>query len=38
VVVGTQSGKERPAPGLGPVASRIVEHVSGIVFVQRAPQ
>jgi nucleotide-binding universal stress UspA family protein len=35
VVVGTQSGKERPAPGLGPVASRIVEHVSGIVFVAR---
>ena len=35
VVVGTQSGGERPSPGLGPVASRIVEHVSGIVLVGR---
>jgi nucleotide-binding universal stress UspA family protein len=35
VVVGTQSGSEQPSPGLGPVASRIVEHVSGIVLVGR---
>ena len=35
VVVGAQSGDERPGPGLGPVASRIVEHVSGIVLVGR---
>lgn len=35
IVVGTQSGSERPSPGLGPVASRIVERVSGIVLVGR---
>jgi nucleotide-binding universal stress UspA family protein len=35
VVVGTQSGGERPGPGLGPVVSRVVEHVSGIVLVGR---
>ena len=35
IVVGAQSGRELPSPGLGPVASRIVEHVSGIVLVGR---
>ena len=35
VVVGAQSRAERPSPGLGPVASRIVEHVSGIALVGR---
>lgn len=35
VVVGTESGGERPSPGFGPVASRIVEQVSGIVLVGR---
>ena len=35
IVVGAQSQAERPSPGLGPVASRIVEHVSGIVMVGR---
>jgi nucleotide-binding universal stress UspA family protein len=35
VVIGTQSGGERPSPGLGPVASRVVEHVSGIVLAGR---
>jgi nucleotide-binding universal stress UspA family protein len=35
VVVGTQNRTERPSPGLGPVASRIVEHVAGIVLVGR---
>jgi nucleotide-binding universal stress UspA family protein len=35
VVVGAQSRLERPSPGLGPVASRIVEHASGIALVGR---
>lgn len=35
VVVGAQSRAERPSSGLGPVASRIVEHVSGIALVGR---
>jgi nucleotide-binding universal stress UspA family protein len=35
VVVGTQSGLERASPGLGPVASRVVEHAAGIVMVGR---
>jgi nucleotide-binding universal stress UspA family protein len=35
VVVGAHSRAERPSPGLGPVASRIVEHVSGIALVGR---
>jgi nucleotide-binding universal stress UspA family protein len=35
IVIGSQSQGERPGPGLGPVASRIVEHVSGIVLVGR---
>jgi universal stress protein A len=35
VVVGAQSRAERPGPGLGPVASRIVEHVAGLVLVGR---
>jgi nucleotide-binding universal stress UspA family protein len=35
VVLGSQSSAERPSPGLGPVASRIVEHVSGIALVGR---
>jgi nucleotide-binding universal stress UspA family protein len=35
IVIGAQSGLEQPSPGLGPVASRIVEHVSGITLVGR---
>jgi nucleotide-binding universal stress UspA family protein len=35
IVVGAQSGAERASPGLGPVASRVVEHSSGIVLVGR---
>jgi len=35
VVVGAQGRTERPSPGLGPVASRVVEHVSGTVLVGR---
>jgi nucleotide-binding universal stress UspA family protein len=35
VVVGAQSRAERPSPGLGPIASRIVEHVAGIALVGR---
>jgi nucleotide-binding universal stress UspA family protein len=35
VAAGAQSQSERSSPGLGPVASRIVEHVSGIVMVGR---
>jgi nucleotide-binding universal stress UspA family protein len=35
VVVGAQSGMDQPSPGLGPVASRVVEHVSGIALVGR---
>jgi nucleotide-binding universal stress UspA family protein len=35
VVIGAQSGLDQPSPGLGPVASRIVEHVSGIALVGR---
>lgn len=35
IVVGAQSQAERPSPGLGPVASRLVEHASGIVMVGR---
>jgi nucleotide-binding universal stress UspA family protein len=35
VVVGAQGRAERPSPGLGPIASRVVEHVAGIAFVGR---
>ena len=35
VVVGAQSRAERPSPGLGPIASRIVEHIAGIALVGR---
>jgi nucleotide-binding universal stress UspA family protein len=35
VVVGAQSQAERPSPGLGPIASRVVEHVAGIALVGR---
>ena len=35
VVVGAQGRTERPSPGLGPVASRVVEHVAGTVLVGR---
>jgi nucleotide-binding universal stress UspA family protein len=35
IVAGTQSSTERASPGLGPVVSRMVEHVSGIVLVGR---
>jgi nucleotide-binding universal stress UspA family protein len=35
VVVGAQGRTERPSPGLGPVASRVVEHVGGTVLVGR---
>lgn len=35
VVVGAQGQTERPGPGLGPVASRVVEHVGGTVLVGR---
>jgi nucleotide-binding universal stress UspA family protein len=35
IVVGAHSASERLSPGLGPVASRVVEHVSGIVLVGR---
>jgi nucleotide-binding universal stress UspA family protein len=35
VVVGAQSRTERPSPGLGPIASRVVEHVAGIALVGR---
>jgi nucleotide-binding universal stress UspA family protein len=35
VVVGAQGRTERPGPGLGPVASRVVEHVGGTVLVGR---
>ena len=35
IVVGAQSRGEKPSPGLGPVASRIVEKVSGITLVGR---
>jgi nucleotide-binding universal stress UspA family protein len=35
VVVGAHGRAERPSPGLGPVGSRIVEHVSGIALVGR---
>jgi nucleotide-binding universal stress UspA family protein len=34
-VVGVQSRTERAGPGLGPVASRVVEHVNGIALVGR---
>jgi nucleotide-binding universal stress UspA family protein len=35
VVVGAHSRTERPGPGLGPVSSRVVEHVAGIALVGR---
>ena len=35
IVVGAQSRGERPGPGLGPVASRVVEKVSGITLAAR---
>jgi nucleotide-binding universal stress UspA family protein len=35
VVVGAQGRNERPSPGLGPIASRVVEHVAGTVLVGR---
>lgn len=35
VVVGAQGRTERPGPGLGPIASRVVEHVGGTVLVGR---
>jgi nucleotide-binding universal stress UspA family protein len=35
VVIGAQGRTERPGPGLGPVASRLVEHVGGTVLVGR---
>lgn len=35
VVVGAESGLDQPSPGLGPVASRIVEHTSGVALVGR---
>jgi nucleotide-binding universal stress UspA family protein len=36
VVAGALNRTERPGPGLGPVVSRLVEHVNGTVFVGRA--
>ena len=35
VVVGAEGRTERPSPGLGPVASRVVEHAGGTVLVGR---
>jgi hypothetical protein len=35
VVIGAQVRNERPSPGLGPVASRVVEHVGGTVLAER---
>ena len=35
MVVGAQGRTERPSPGLGPVASRVVEHAGGTVLVGR---
>jgi nucleotide-binding universal stress UspA family protein len=35
IVVGAQGRLERPAPGLGPVASRVVENAAGTILVGR---
>jgi nucleotide-binding universal stress UspA family protein len=35
VVLGAHSRTERPSPGLGPVASRILERTSGVVLIGR---